>query len=92
MDDYEYDESLKPISPLGYIGFQLLFALPVIGLIIAIVLSFAPKNQNVKNFARSQIVAILIVILVTIILTVVAMLMGVPVEEYVQQVQQSTPV
>ncbi|MBQ4014315.1 MAG: hypothetical protein II610_03550 [Treponema sp.] len=43
----------KPISMWGYFGYEILFALPVIGWIILIVNAIAAKNVNVKNFARS---------------------------------------
>lgn len=43
----------KPISMWGYFGYEILFALPVIGWIILIVNAIAAKNENVKNFARS---------------------------------------
>ena len=43
----------KPISMWGYFGYEILFAMPVIGWIILIVNAIAAKNVNVKNFARS---------------------------------------
>ena len=47
MDEYEndneyevYDErKYKPISPLGYIGYEILYALPVIGWLCVIIFS-----------------------------------------------------
>lgn len=44
----------KPISMWGYFGYTVLFMIPIIGFIIAIVFSFTAKNKNVRNFARSQ--------------------------------------
>lgn len=35
-----------------YFGLSALFALPVVGLIAAIVFAFAPKNKSLKNYAR----------------------------------------
>ena len=61
----------KPISMWGYFAYQILFALPVIGWIIALILSFAASNVNVRNFARSYFcVLILIGILAVIGVTV----------------------
>ena len=37
----------------GYFGYELLFSIPCIGLIVLIVLAVSAKNVNVKNFARS---------------------------------------
>lgn len=42
-----------PISMWGYFGYQLLFAIPCVGFVLAIVFSFTSSNVNVKNFARS---------------------------------------
>ena len=61
----------KPISMWGYFGYQILFALPVVGWILVIVFAFASPNVNVRNFARSYfcilivIVALLLFALVT---------------------------
>ena len=61
----------KPISMWGYFGYQILFALPVVGWILVIIFAFASPNVNVRNFARSYfcilivIVALLLFALVT---------------------------
>ena len=47
-------EDLKPISMWGYLGYQLLFGIPCIGLIFLCIFSFGgTKNVHLKNFARS---------------------------------------
>ena len=61
----------KPISPLGYLGYEFLFGIPIVGLIIAIIMSIGAGNQNVKNFARAQII---VAILLFIIYFVAALL------------------
>lgn len=44
----------KPISMWGYFGYQLLFSIPCVGLILLLVFSFGgTDNINLKNFARS---------------------------------------
>lgn len=67
-------EENRPLGPWAYFGYGLLFSIPVIGFILLIILSFAGKNVNRKNFARSYwcwaILAIaLILISVVILLT-----------------------
>ena len=64
----------RPLGPWAYFGYGLLFSIPVIGFILLIVFSFAGKNVNRKNFARSYwcwlILALaLILILVIVLLT-----------------------
>ncbi|MBP8969148.1 MAG: hypothetical protein KBG42_07695 [Lachnospiraceae bacterium] len=61
-------EEYKPISMWGYFGYELLFAIPIIGFILLIVMSFAPANKNVKNFARSYFCLFIIAIILGIIL------------------------
>ena len=49
--------SAKPVSMGAFIGLLLLFLIPVVGVIAAIVFAFfAKKNQTVSNFARAVLV------------------------------------
>lgn len=48
-------DKYQPISMWGYFGYELLFAIPVIGFIVLLVFAFGgTANVNVKNFARSK--------------------------------------
>ena len=85
----EYDEKYKPISPLGYVGYEILYALPVVGLICMIIFAITAKNVNVKNFARAQFVALIIGIILVFVLSLVAMISGVKPEQLQQMIQQS---
>lgn len=49
---YEGAKEFKPISAWGYVGYTILFAIPVIGFILMIIFSFSKKNINRRNFAR----------------------------------------
>ena len=60
------------ITPWGYIGYSLLFAIPIVGLICAIVFAFSSTYPCRKNYARSFLIGIIITIVVSIILTLVA--------------------
>ena len=58
----------KPISMWGYLGYQLLFAIPCIGFILLCVFAFGgTSNINLKNFARSYLCLILIGVLITVV-------------------------
>lgn len=47
-------EEYRPISMWGYFGYQLLFSIPCVGLIILLIFSFGgTQNVNLRNFARS---------------------------------------
>lgn len=62
-------EELKPISMWGYFGYEILFAIPIVGLILLIVFSFGgTRNVNLKNFARSYFCFLIIGFILLIIL------------------------
>ena len=65
-------EEYQPISMWGYFGYQILFAIPCVGLILLLVFSFGgTKNKNLKNFARSYFCMLIIgVILVAIVMAI----------------------
>ncbi|MBP9988112.1 MAG: hypothetical protein KBT46_01300 [Ruminococcus sp.] len=63
---YGGSPEFKPLSPLAYFGYSLLFSIPVIGLICNLVFCFADGNRNRKNFARSIWVGALVVLIITI--------------------------
>jgi len=61
----------EPISMWGYFGYELLFSIPLVGLIVALVFSFGgTRNINLKNFARSYFCFLIIVAAVVGILGV----------------------
>lgn len=54
-------EQFKPISMWCYLGYQLLFSIPVIGWIMLIIFAISKdENINVQNFARSYFCFLLI--------------------------------
>ena len=65
-----YNDEYKPISAWGYMGYEILFAIPVIGWIIQLVFAIGHKNVNVKNFARSFYCIYIIAIVAFIVLTI----------------------
>lgn len=64
----------RPLSPWAYFGYGILFSLPVLGLILLIIFSFAGKNVNRKNYARSYWCWLIIVLGVILIATVLLLL------------------
>ena len=64
-------EEFKPISAWGYVGYNLLFSIPLIGLIMVCVYAFGGTNKiNVRNYARSFFCVFLIIIVIYILLFV----------------------
>ena len=65
--DVKINNEYKPISMWGYFGYQILFALPIIGIISVICYAIGAKNINVKNFARSYFCTFIIFIIIAVI-------------------------
>ncbi|MBR2743918.1 MAG: ABC transporter permease [Clostridia bacterium] len=70
-------EQYKPISAWGYVGYQILFSIPLVGFILLIVFAVSDSNINRRNFARSYFCVLLLTILIVIITIVILMLTGV---------------
>lgn len=61
------DNKYRPLSPWAYFGYQILFSIPVIGIITLIFYALSDSNINRRNFARSYFcIYILIFILIII--------------------------
>ena len=69
-DEPELPEENRPLSAWAYFGYRILFMIPVIGFILLIVFSFAGRNVNRKNFARSYWWELLVVVAILLILFV----------------------
>lgn len=67
MNRPTYDENNKPISAWGYFLRDLLYAIPIVGFIIALINALDHKNVNVKNHARSKFVFILVWFIMVVI-------------------------
>lgn len=75
MSDMDY----TPISMWGYFGYQLLFAIPCVGLIMLLVFSFGgTKNINLRNFARSYFCMLIIVVGLVIVMGIIFGVSAVP--------------
>ena len=65
-----------PVSPWGYFGLQLLFSIPVVGLVFLIIFSFNGSNLNRRNFARSYWCAALVGVILGILCVIFLALFG----------------
>jgi len=63
-------EGKEPASLGAFFGLIVLFSIPVIGWIACIIMAFAPKNKNIKNYARAKLIWIGISIAVTVVFCV----------------------
>lgn len=69
----------RPLSPWAYFGMALLYSIPFAGFVLLIVMSFAPRNKNLKNFTRAYWCAALVVLAIAVIVVVLAVALGVSV-------------
>ena len=69
-------ENYKPISVWGYVGYTILFCIPLIGLILLIVFSFSDANINRRNYARSYWCVLLLCIIIVLILVILSVVLG----------------
>lgn len=70
------DPSCKVAGVGAFLGFEFLFSLPLIGWILCIIMSFAPKNKNLKNFARAKLIWITICTLLFAWVVITLLLLG----------------
>lgn len=75
-DEYQLPSRYRLIHPWGYVGYTILFSIPVIGFILLIVFSLNREKLNRMYFARSYFCFLLLGILMSIVLAVVVMSMG----------------
>lgn len=67
----------KPLSAWAYFGYNLLFAIPLVGFIMLIVFSFDSSNINRRNYARSFFCAYLIALIIGVIVAILFTVLGV---------------
>ena len=60
MENKNIPAKYQPLSAWAYFGYQLLFAIPLVGFILLIVFSFNDDNINRRNYARSYFCSLLI--------------------------------
>jgi amino acid transporter len=77
-----------PYSVMGvgaYIGTMILFCIPLLGWIICIIMAFAAKNLNRRNFARAMLVFLIIGLVLSVVLYFVFSWVWDAATEYIQQ-------
>ena len=65
----QISEEYRPITTLGYIGYHILFSIPIIGFICLLIFSFGgTRNINLRNYARSFLLVMFIAAILIFIL------------------------
>jgi len=61
----------KPLGAWTFVGLEIAFSIPIIGLVTAIVLScLGSINRNIRSYARSKLLILLLVAIVVLILSI----------------------
>ena len=69
------DPTNKVVGTGAYFGLMLLFAIPIIGQIACLIMAFAPKNKNIKHFARAMLIwTVIAIVLIGILVAVISLL------------------
>ena len=77
MGGGDVPEEYKPISPWGYLGYTILFGIPLVGLILMFVWGFgATTNKNLKNYARFYLITIAITVALYILILIISAITG----------------
>ena len=64
---YDVPNELQPMSPWKYFGLNILYAIPIIGLIFLICHAIGSHNVNKRNYARSFFCVLVIVLVIVAI-------------------------
>ncbi len=74
MNSYERQEiqnipeKYRPMSSWSYFGHQILYSIPILGLIFLIIHAISGKNINRRSFARSYFCFLIIVLVLVLII------------------------
>ena len=71
-------ERFKPLSALAYFGYSLLFTIPIVGFIFAIVFAVSSEgNINRRNYARGYLIGLLVAFIISIIIAIITAVAGI---------------
>ena len=54
----------KTVSTGTFFGLMFLFSLPILGWLICLIMAFASKNKNIKHFARTMLIWLIIALVI----------------------------
>ena len=85
LTEQDLPPKYKPIRAWGYVGYNILFSIPLVGLILLIVFAFSEENINRRNYARSFFCVLLIAIIVGIVTALLFYALGLSLSDAVSR-------
>ncbi len=73
---YKGPKKYRPITAWGFFGLDLLYSIPVIGLIFLIIFTFSKGNINRRSHARSKWCGVIIALAIIIVALIVGLIFG----------------
>ena len=70
-------EQYRPLSPWAYFWLQILYAIPILGIIFLIIHAIGSYNINRRNFARSYFCVYVIIGIILIVIISTGALSGI---------------
>ena len=64
------DKTDKVVGTGAYFWLMFLYALPVIGFLVCLIMGFAAKNKNLKHFARAILIWVLVGLILSAIISI----------------------
>ncbi len=75
----------QTVSTAAFVGWDVLFSLPIIGLFASLLTMLLAQNKNLKNYARAKLIWQLIGLGILVILIAVAVWLGSDLLEYINE-------
>lgn len=82
-----YTEQYRPLSPWTYFGLNLLFSVPIVGLVFLIVFTFSKGNMNRRAYARSYWCAALVGLILFVLFAAFSAIAGISFQDYAAMIQ-----
>lgn len=80
----------KVVGTGAFFGLIFLFAIPVIGWLACLIMAFAPKNKNIKHYARAMLIWLIIGLVFAVIGYFVFRWLGGALLDYINQATDGT--
>ncbi len=84
------DPTSKVVSTGAYVGLMLLFALPIIGFIACLIMAFAVKNKNIKNYARATLIWMIITFVILAVIGALIAVLANAIGGFIEQIMGDT--